>query len=352
LFEKYAKLEEKIPWMSLGTLPTPVKRLENLELSLNRSNLWMKRDDLSGEKYGGNKLRKLEFIIADAKSKNKKWILTFGGLGSNHCLATAIYAKEHDLNCVLAFVDQPITESVREKLLLDSYYDAKLSYVKNIPGAFFKGLWHLFTKRGVYFLWIGGTTPLGKLGYVNAGFELAQQIEEDQIETPKQIFIPVGTMGSYAGLKVGLLLAGVDTDLIGVRVTGTSLASEKGLVKMINDTFKFLHSKSSSIPRMQVGRDDIHMVHDFVGSEYGAVTPEGLEAQSVMMDQEGIELETTYTAKAFAAMLKSIRDSKSGNGPILFWNTYNSAPLPDVQKLDLDYKSLPKSFHKFFECEL
>jgi D-cysteine desulfhydrase len=155
LFEKYAKLEEKIPWMSLGTLPTPVKRLENLELSLNRSNLWMKRDDLSGEKYGGNKLRKLEFIIADAKSKNKKWILTFGGLGSNHCLATAIYAKEHDLNCVLAFVDQPITESVREKLLLDSYYDAKLSYVKNIPGAFFKGLWHLFTasfykERGIF----------------------------------------------------------------------------------------------------------------------------------------------------------------------------------------------------------
>ncbi|MHA1907203.1 MAG: 1-aminocyclopropane-1-carboxylate deaminase/D-cysteine desulfhydrase [Candidatus Thorarchaeota archaeon] len=348
LFEQFPELEDTIPWMSLGTLPTPIEKLEKLGGFLNHSNLWMKRDDLSGEKYGGNKLRKLEFIIADALKK-KKWILTFGGLGSNHCLATAIYSREHGINCVLAFIDQPLTESVKEKLLLDSYYDAKLSYAKNIPGAFFKGLWHLITKRGVYFLWIGGTTNLGILGYVNAAFELAKQIEEGQMNTPEQIFIPVGTMGTYAGLKVGLHLAGVDTDLVGVRVTGTGIASEKGLVKMINNTFKFLHSRSNSIPQIRMQKDDIHLIHEFVGSEYGAVTTEGLDAQKVLMDQEGIEIETTYTAKTLAAMMQSIQDRNAGNGPILFWNTYNSAPLPNVQELSLDYKSLPRAFHKFFK---
>ncbi|MDF1540644.1 MAG: pyridoxal-phosphate dependent enzyme, partial [Candidatus Thorarchaeota archaeon] len=321
----------------------------NLSAALQCDDLWMKRDDLTSETYGGNKIRKLEFIIAEALKMNKKWILTFGGIGSNHALATAIYGRTQGIKTLVCMIDQPVTQAVREKLLLCSHFGAKLSYAKNIFGAFFKGLWHLATKRGVYFLWMGGSNTTGILGHVNAAFELTRQIEEGQIPSPKRIFIPVGTMGTYAGLKVGLTLAGIDADLVGVKVTDLSMANEKELTKMINKTFKFLHDKSENIPHIQMQQEDIHMVHDFVGEGYGYETPEGADALSLLEKEESVIIDPTYTAKAFAYLLKSIRDGKEGNGPTLFWNTYNSAKLPDTKELNLDCQALPRSFHKFFK---
>ncbi|MGD2072468.1 MAG: pyridoxal-phosphate dependent enzyme [Candidatus Thorarchaeota archaeon] len=350
IFQQYVELEDKIPWSSIGTLPTPVEKMEKLEESLSYDDVWIKRDDISGAKYGGNKVRKLEFVLADALEKGKNQIMTFGGLGSNHALATAIYAKELGLGSILVLVDQPLTEHVQEQLLRYDYLGAKLSYAKNTAGAVLKGLWHLATKRP-YFLWVGGSSPLGTLGFIDAGFELAQQIEYGILPKPEHVFIATGSMGTAAGLKVGFTLSGLETDLVCVRVTDRSMTDEKKTAKLCNKALDLLRSSSSKIPKHKFKPEDIHMVHDYAGPRYGSVTENGLEAVQIAHETEEIKLETTYTAKAFACMIDYIKNGKV-SAPVLFWNTYNSIDLTYIVKEHHDFTCLPKSFHKFFRENL
>ena len=352
LFEKYPELQDRIPRIELGNLPTPVVEMKNLESELKHSSLWIKRDDITGEKYGGNKLRKLEFILADALRKKKKWILTFGGLGSNHALATTIYAREHGIKTVLVLIDQPITEHVQKQLLRFHHFEAKLSYAKNMLGVVLKGLWQLISKRGVYFLGPGGSNKIGNLGFVEAAFELANQVESGMMPKPERIFLPIGSMGTYAGLAVGLKLAGMETNLIGVRVTDIGMTNEKETAKMINKTFKYLGKQSENIPQLSVSPEEVNIDHELVGPCYGAVTKDALDAIQLIRASEGIHLDTTYSGKALASMLKHIQDSKISKGPILFWNTYSSVDLDGIGIKYEDYKQLPKSFHRFFHEDL
>ncbi len=353
LFKKYPELQTRVPWIKLGNFPTPVEEMKNLENALKHSSLWIKRDDLSGEKYGGNKIRKLEFILADLLRKKKKWIMTFGGLGSNHGLATAIYAREHGIKTILRLIDQPVTEHVQKQLLRFHHFEAKMSYAKNAPEALLKGLWHLASKRGVYsFYGPGGSNKIGNLGFVEAALELANQVELGMMPKPEQIFVPIGSMGTYAGLTVGLKLAGMETNLIGVRVTDIGMTNEIKTAKMINKTFKYLGEQSDNISQVLVSPEEVDINHDFVGPCYGAVTKDALDAIQLIRASEGIHLDTTYSGKALACMLKHIQEGRSSKGPILFWNTYSSA---DLNALDIkyeDYKQLPKSFHQFFHEDL
>ncbi|MGY5857763.1 MAG: pyridoxal-phosphate dependent enzyme [Candidatus Thorarchaeota archaeon] len=353
LYERYPELQDKIPRIPLGNFPTPVHKMEKLGSQLNQDDLWMKRDDLSGERYGGNKLRKLEFILAEILRQKKKWILTFGGLGSNHALATAIYGKEQGFNVVLVFIDQPITGHVQKQLLRFQKLGAKVSYAKNVNGAYVKGVYHVAAKRGTFLLRMGGSIDIGNIGYVEAALELAGQIESGILPKPERIYLPVGTMGTYAGLAVGLKLANLDIDLVGVRVSEDSIANEQNTAKMINSTFKFLRKQCSTIPEIKVTPEDVNLNHEFAGPCYGSVTQEGLDAIELMQTTEGIKLETSYTGKALACMTKHIAESKL-SGPTLFWNTYSSTDFSaiDNQIKYEDYKQLPKSFHKFFQDDL
>ncbi len=353
LFKKYPELQDRIPWINLGNFPTPVEEMKNLESELKHNNLWIKRDDLSGEKYGGNKIRKLEFILADLLKKKKKWIMTFGGLGSNHGLATTIYARGLGIKTVLGLIDQPVTEHVQKQLLRFHYFGAKISYAKNAPGAVLKGLWHLVSKRGVYsFYGPGGSNKIGNLGFVEAALQLAKQVESGIMPEPEKIFLPIGSMGTYAGLAVGLKLAGMETNLVGVRVTDIGMTNEKKTAKMINETFKHLAKQSDDIPQLSVSAEEVNINHEFAGPCYGAVTKEGLDAIQLIRVSEGIHLDTTYSGKALACMLKHIRESESSKGPILFWNTYSSVDLDGIGVKYEDYKQLPKSFHRFFREDL
>jgi len=353
LFEKYPELQDRIPWIKLGDFPTPVEEMKGLENELKHSSLWIKRDDLSGEKYGGNKIRKLEFILADLLRKKKKWIMTFGGLGSNHGLATAIYAREHGIKTVLGLIDQPVTEHVQKQLLRFHHFGAKISYAKNAPGAVLKGLWHLVSKRGVYsFYGPGGSNKIRNLGFVEAAFELAKQVESGIMPKPEKIYLPIGSMGTYAGLAVGLKLAGMETGLVGVRVADIGMTNEKKTARMINKTFKYLGEQSDNISQVSVSPEEVNINHDFVGPCYGAVTKESLDAIQLIGASEGIHLDTTYSGKALACMLKHIQDDKNSKGPILFWNTYSSVNLDGIGIKYEEHKQLPKSFHRFFREDL
>jgi 1-aminocyclopropane-1-carboxylate deaminase/D-cysteine desulfhydrase-like pyridoxal-dependent ACC family enzyme len=118
LFKQYPKLEEKLPYISLGEFPTPVQKLERLGMELGVGNLYTKRDDLSGRLYGGNKPRKLEFILGDVLRSGAKEVITFGGAGSNHALATAIYSRQAGLKSISMLMPQPNARYVRNNLLV------------------------------------------------------------------------------------------------------------------------------------------------------------------------------------------------------------------------------------------
>jgi len=128
LFKHYPDLKENVPWISLGSFPTPVQQLKNLECD----NLWIKRDDQTSTVYGGNKVRKLEFLLADVIKKKARRVITFGAIGTNHGLATSIYSQKLGLDCTLLLFWQPVTKNVKQNLLLFTKYHAKAVYKKTV----------------------------------------------------------------------------------------------------------------------------------------------------------------------------------------------------------------------------
>lgn len=351
LFEGYSGLKESVAWKCLGNFPTPVRKLEKLGKQIGYENIWIKEDDKSSEYYGGNKVRKLEFTLPDALQKKKKTIMTYGGIGTNHGLATVIHGNRLGLNTLLLLVDQPLTTHVQEHLLLFQHFRAQLCYAKNTAGSVLRSIWYFLSKRNVYYLPPGGSSPLGGLGFVAAAFELKKQIDAGEIPEPKYIFVALGSKGTMAGLLVGSRLIGLNSTIIGVRVAYHWLANEKTTANLANKIIRLMRRCDEEVPSIRFSDRDVHIVHDFYGGEYGMPTPEGREAMEILGKTENIELDLTYTAKAFAALLDFIKTHKElNNAPILFWNTFNSADLTPIIKEKCDYKKLPKSFRKFFEA--
>ena len=131
LFRRFPDLEKRLDWISLGNFPTPVRKLDRLGFD----NLWIKNDGLSSSVYGGNKVRKLEFILAAAKRRNAGRVVTFGGIGTNHGLATAIFCKRLGLRCTLLLFEQPVTRHVKKNMLLFQKYGAEPVFYKSLFSA-------------------------------------------------------------------------------------------------------------------------------------------------------------------------------------------------------------------------
>lgn len=176
LFEQYPLLKEKIPYVQLGEVPTPIKHLRNLGKEIGTDYLYLKHDGLSSSIYGGNKIRKLEFLIGDALHKGVKEVLTFGFAGSNHSLATAVYAQKLGLKSVSILLAQPNAQYVRRNLLLSHVCGAEIHHFKNEMAAYIPTT-IIFLRKKIkqgkfpYIIGPGGSSPLGTIGYVNAGFE-------------------------------------------------------------------------------------------------------------------------------------------------------------------------------------
>jgi len=346
LFEAYPDLENSISWLSL-IHKTKVHKLESLGKLLGTNDLWIKRDDQTTEIYGGNKPRKLEFLFADAKKKNKDPIITIGGLGSNHCLATAIFGQKLGFNVVLILFNQPLTPDVQKKLLLFNYFKTTMLHEETIK----KNQELLKQYENSYFITGGGSDQIGTIGFVNAAFELKNQIEQGEMPLPRYLFVTLGSCGTLAGLEIGKRLAKIDTTIIGVRVTDKGASSPALVKSLVRKTYKNLKNCSEKIPEIKIEKSRV--IDEFYGGEYGKVTKAGLEALELMKKYENIELDTTYTGKTCAAMLDFIK-RENIKDPILFWNTYNSVDLSVyVNKLKFeDYKTLPEDFHVFFKDKL
>ena len=323
LLTRYPGLATKlVPGRLRADLPTPLQQFGTLDPAL-----WVKRDDLTGAGYGGNKTRKLEFVLPYAMARGARRIVTVGGLGTHHGLATAIACKQLGLACEILLFDQPVTEHVRENLYLMHHHGARLRYCHSMPTALAAYALHpLRLDKRSYFLFAGASNPVGTTAYVNAALELDIQISAQQIPTPRAIYCAVGSTGTLAGLTLGLALCGRDIPVIGVRVIDSHLGpfaacTPATVAKLMRKTLVWLRDLDKEIPPL--APPEPLLIDSYFGDGYGAPSVAGNHAAE-RAHSAGLTLDPTYTAKAFAAALDGIQQN---NGPIIYWHTLASANL-------------------------
>ncbi len=360
LFERYPLLSKGLPYVSLACLPTPVERLEVLGKKLHVSELYVKRDDLAGLAYGGNKPRKLEFLLADALRSGATHVMTFGAAGSNHALATALYARQLGLKCVSVLMPQPNAHYVQKNLVWGQRVGAELHLAgvglgrrDNMPRVYAVAIREMLRHRladgsSPKVVPPGGSSPLGTIGFVNAAFELHEQIRTGEMPEPDYVYVAAGTVGTAAGLALGLAAAGLKTRVVAVGVTAGGFATVRRLIDLAERTNGLLAGVAPSFPRVGLSPVDVEIRDGFCGSGYAVFTGEGMAAVALMREHEGIQLDGTYTGKTMAALVNDAAAGRLASKTVLFWNTLNSRPCP-ADTSNPDYHELPACFHRFFE---
>jgi 1-aminocyclopropane-1-carboxylate deaminase/D-cysteine desulfhydrase-like pyridoxal-dependent ACC family enzyme len=341
------ELAGRVPWLSLARLPTP---LESLPLQLpsgEKRTVLVKRDDLSGVPYGGNKVRKLEFILASARARGARRLITVGAAGSHHALATAVYGRATGLEVTLVLFPQPRTPHVRQVLLMAAATGAEIRWVPRMTAVPF-GVAAARLRRWRDRPWVvppGGSDAVGTLGYVNAGLELAGQLAAHEAERPARIHVASGTMGTAVGLALGLAMAGEHLPIHAVRITPTLVTNERLMQRLLERTGAHLRQAGmADVPTAAAWRM-LRLRHDQVGRGYGRSTEAGEQAAAVF-GAAGLVLDPTYTAKAAADLLASldVQDAVDGPPPLFLHTLSAMAP---VDAAELDEALLPPAFQRY-----
>lgn len=350
LFERFPHTAS-LPRVELCDLPTPVSNIGDI-LPLDSEDepvypihaLFVKRDDLTSRAYGGNKVRKLEFLLGDAIAKGAKSVITFGAYGSNHALATAVHARAVGLEPHAVLSPQEPGPYAPRTLLAHARLGTGLHPVDGWDGRreAVRVKRELEERDGVepYVIPMGGTCAVGALGYVNAALEMVAQVKTldlgfvkvalgDFVE-PDVVYVAAGTLGTAVGLAVGFAAAGRATRVEAIRVTPVEICNEAFAEKLAEETVALLRSADPSFPELRFSDLRFSLRHEYFEPGYGVPTPETLEAVRLAA-QADIKLETTYTGKAFSAMLADSRSGRLDAGDhVLFWGTYSSAPYPEA----------------------
>ena len=309
------------PNLPLGLLPTPLYRLENLSRELGR-NLYIKRDDLMGVALGGNKVRKLEFLLADARSKGADVVLTAGGPQSNHAMLTAACAARLGMEAILVLKKRGVLEG--GNLILDRIFGAEVRFVDtdsydDVYGEMDRLMEDLRRQgRTLYFIPVGGSVPLGCLGYVNCAKEIANQAEELGVAFDA-IVSATGSGGTYAGLTLGAKLFLPGTQSVGIGVCDDPF--EEIAYDLMEGTARLLEWDGP------VEREDIHIRYH-IGPGYAVPSPEGTAAVERLARTEGVLVDPVYTGKALAGLLQLLEEGCFGEEEnVLFVHTGGAGAL-------------------------
>ncbi len=354
LFTRFPELAGRIPILEFAKTPTPVIAMPELGAEIGCEKLYVKRDDKSSPEYGGNKCRKLEFILARAKLEGAAAVITIGGIGTNHGLATAVFARKIGLGCHLVLFDQPVTKHVRENLLLFHRYGAVCHYAGGYIKTALIAARELAASRvraggKTFLVHPGGSSPLGTLGFVNAALELEEQIAAGVMPEPEYIFCPIGSCGTYAGIALGIKLTKLRTRAIGVRVVDRTVVNKRAVLRLAERARSLMVGHGADVGGVRLAERDITVMQGFFGGRYGRVTSEGRQAVELAA-RHGLKLETTYTGKTFAGMTDFL-GRKSGCGPILYWNTFNSVDL-SAEASNVSVADIAPPLRRFFETEI
>ena len=323
-----ARLRRPPGYRPLARLPTPVERAPWLDGPHGEG--WIKRDDLSSPVYGGGKVRKLEWVLGNAPYDGDEAILSVGGTGSHHLLALALFLRDQERHLHALTFEQAPTAHVRRNLAVLVSTGARLWRVRSRPRLPLAWLayntWQRPGRRGIY-MDAGASTALGCFGFVEAGLELAEQIEAGHCPRPSTIFVTAGSAGTSAGLALGLALAGVSTHLHLVSSVEPLVFNRVLYHRKLAQALGALRRAGLDAPRsvrrmLARGPVTYTIDHTQVGPGYGAPTPAARDAVRVAAEH-GIHLETTYTAKCMSALLADARR----RGPFLFWHTHAANDL-------------------------
>ncbi|MCB1491999.1 MAG: D-cysteine desulfhydrase family protein [Rhodobiaceae bacterium] len=329
---------DEIPRLNLGFLPTPVENLHRLSTAIG-VNFALKRDDFTGFGGGGNKVRKLEFLMAEAVEKGAKVVITTGGHQSNHARMTAAAARKFGMKPILVLRGHR-PAAWQGNLLLDHLLGATVDFLD--PDAYFDEIaprmqFHAeeAEKRGepAYIIPLGGASALGAMGYVSAIRELARQYEVTARRPPDYVAAPVGSGGTLAGMLVGCSMYWPQTKPIGIAVSGSAVPFPERIAVMADAAAKLL-----GLPH-RFSASDIQVETDYVGEAYAIPSEDGNAAIKLLGRAEGVFLDPVYTGKAVGGLLDLIRrgeiEPKSdllfihcGGSPALF-------PFSDLLTRDL-----------------
>jgi D-cysteine desulfhydrase len=335
LFDAEPTLRDALPHCGLGAFPTPLQRV-----AVSGRDILVKRDDLAADGYGGNKVRKLEFLLAEARHAGARSLVTAGATGSHHAFATAYHGSRLGMSSSLVLFPQRLTDHVRTMLLLMAASGAELRWVRRME-AVPVGMWRArIARRNDAPMAIppGGSSITGALGYVNAGLELAAQVADAPALRPASIHIAAGTLGTVAGLAIGLAWAGLHVPIVATRITSRLVTNERVLRRLVSGTVARLHNAGADLPGAAHALRLVTLHHDQIGTGYGHETEAGRDAATAFAEA-GLPLDPTYTAKAAAALL----GDDDADGLPLFWHTL-SAHVPQQLDAEAAAATLPPPF--------
>ena len=319
----------RFPRRFLAHLPTPLERLDRLTAELNGPEIWIKRDDCTGMSTGGNKTRKLEFLMAEAELQGAEMVITQGATQSNHARQTAAFAAKMGMGCHIVLEDRTASNNQNYNnngnVLLDHLHGATTE--KRPGGGDFNALIEdMATEmradgKNVYVIPGGGSNPTGALGYVNCAFEMLNQMNTTGMKVD-HIVTATGSAGTQAGLIVGLKAMNAQIPLLGIGVRAPKAKQEENVYNLAVKTAEKL-----GCPGV-VTRQDVVANTDYVGEGYGIPTQSGLEAIRMFAELEAILLDPVYSAKGAAGFIDLIRKGRFKKGErVVFLHTGGSVAL-------------------------
>lgn len=319
----------RFPRRFIAHLPTPLERMDRLTKELGGPEIWIKRDDCTGLSTGGNKTRKLEFLMAEAELQGADMVMTQGATQSNHARQTAAFAAKLGMDCHILLEDRTGSNNSNYNnngnVLLDHMHGAtteKLPAGGDMNALMEEAADKLRADgRNVYTIPGGGSNPTGALGYVNCAFEILSQVNNSNTKID-HIVHATGSAGTQAGLAVGLKAMNAQIPLLGIGVRAPKAKQEENVYNLACATAEKLGCEGI------VKREDIVANTDYVGEGYGIPTEDGIEAIKMFAELESILLDPVYSAKGAAGFIDLVRKGHFKKGErVIFLHTGGSVAL-------------------------
>ena len=335
-YEAVRALLAALPRETLGFFPTPLQRLDRLSAQLG-VNLYVKRDDFSGMSlFGGNKIRKLEYLLGDAKAKGCDTVFTYGATQSNHAMQTVTACRRLGLAPILylnAYV-QLDENDVRSNMLLDRILGAEMHIIESLPGeteaqtearCFAMGRAHAARLEAeghrCYDVPMGGASPIGSCGFIGGVLEFAQQCDALGID-PDYVFTATGTGGTLAGLTAGHRLLGKRARITAIAVSAKDAGYEARCAALGTQALRQLGSEEA------LSAADFTVDRGYFAPGYEQPNAAATEAIRLLARTEGLLVDPVYTGKAFAGLLDHVRTGKVPQGStVVFWHTGGATAL-------------------------
>jgi len=310
-----------LPRFRFAHLPTPVEKMPRLAAAIGGPVLSIKRDDQTGLAFGGNKTRKLEYLVAEAQANGARTLITTGAVQSNHCRQTAAAAARFGFECILVLAGDPaLDQGTTANLLLDQLLGAKIIWTSRESRdqsleAAFQDAWN--AGKRPYRVPYGGSSPVGAAAYA---FALGELLEQGM--HPDTIVFATSSGGTQAGLVLGKELFGYKGRILGISVDEPAQQLKNHVADLANQTADLL-----DVP-IRIDPESVNVDDHYLGAGYGIPTPADIEAIRLFAQTEAILLDPVYTGRAAAGLLDLARKGAFKRGEqVLFWHTGGNPAL-------------------------